>query len=408
MIALRLLVTLLAIALIGTEARAQDAVVVGQDTYVSATNAALKAPAGRDAFLSGFSVDVTQKVEKDVGAAAFDLDISAPIGGDAYLAGASVDVDQAISEDLTAAGFSVQVGQNAVIGGNARIAAGTTTIDGQIAGSVVASTGTFSLNGQIGGDARLVVGSMSFGPNAKIAGRLTYLAAEPISIPATVADPARITFQQITAQEGFAKARETLTETAPGFWWARTGAVLALTFAISIAFLIALSAALLAFMPERIETLRSEAIRSPVRAMALGVLGLSMSIGLVPVSAMTLIGIPLIPIAILAAIVFWILGYIIGTYALTTRMLEAYRGQPLTLGAKLLALILGFVVFALLNFIPVIGWLINLMVVFLGLGSLIIRAARTIAQDGGAPVATSAIEKAAQPEPIKASRRGRN
>ncbi len=359
--------------------RANEPVIVGGDTYVSGTNATLNSAAGRDAFLTGFSVDIAQKVEKDIGAAGFDVDVSAPVGGDAYLSGFSIDVAQPVSEDLTAAGFNIHVKQSAVIGGNARLFAGTVTIDAPIAGSLVATTGTLALNGTVTGDAQLVVGTMTFGPNAKINGRLKYSAANPTVIPASVIDPSRVTYQQLASREVTEKARDTVRDTVPAVWWTAGGAILA--FAVSIAFLLAFSAALLAFMPERMERLKAEAVGAPVRTMTLGVLGLSMLVGLVPVSAVTLIGIPLIPIAALAAIMFWVLGYIVGAYALATRMLEGFSQQPRSTGTKLLALVFGFIILALINFIPVIGWLINLAVVFLGLGSIMLRAARALVHE---------------------------
>ncbi len=402
---LRILLVMLALFLIGGHASAQDAVVVGGDTYISGTNASLNAAAGRDAFLSGFAVDVTQRVEKDVGAAGFDVDVRTPVGGDAYLSGFSIDIDGAITEDLTAAGFNIQVRKSATIGGNARLAAGTVTVDGPIAGSLVATAGTLALNAPIGGDARFVVGTMTFGTDAKITGKLTYSAAKQIAIPTSVIDPARVTFQQLTTKEGVDKARDAVKETVPFVWWTIGGAVF--TFAITIAFLVALAAALLAFMPERMERLRLEAMRTPVKVTALGVLGLSVLIGLIPVSAMTLIGIPLIPFAILAAIVFWVLGYIIGAYALTTRMLEAFRDSSSSMGARLLALATGFIVLALLNFIPVLGWLINIAVVFLGLGSIVLRAIRTIAHEETVPAVIASAEPAQSPPPVPSVRRSR-
>ncbi len=399
MFSFKIQVALVYLLLCFAPAFAQDAVVVGGDTYVSGSNASLDTVAGRDAYLSGFSVDVSQRVEKDIGATGFDIDVSAPVGGDAYLGGFSIEVDQTVGEDLTAAGFNIQTKKGAAVAGNARFAAGTLAIDGPVAGSLVATAGSLALNASIAGDARVVVGSMTFGPDAKIAGRLTYSSTKPIAIPASVIDPARVTFEQLNVSEEIEKARDTVNDTVPVFWWTMGGAIF--VFAVSIAFLVALSAALLSFMPDRMESLRTEAIRAPVKTASLGILGLSMSIGLVPVSAMTLIGIPLIPFAMLLSLVLWIVGYIIGTFALSTRILEAFRSEPLSLAVKLLALAFGFTVLAILNFVPIVGWLINLGVVFLGLGSMILRAARNLTRDevssvNVAPLAATSVVAPAQ------------
>jgi hypothetical protein len=60
-------------------------------------------------------------------------------------------------------------------------------------------------------------------------------------------------------------------------------------------------------------------------------------------------------------------------YAILTRVWTAFSGSPrfsATLASKLLALAIGLVTFAALNFIPVAGWLANLAVMFFGLGAI--------------------------------------
>ena len=66
-------------------------------------------------------------------------------------------------------------------------------------------------------------------------------------------------------------------------------------------------------------------------------------------------------------------------------------GTPDT-GLKHLAILaLGLVLFALLNFIPVIGWLVNLLAVFLGLGALVQRGAILISDRAQKPSESGAV-----------------
>jgi hypothetical protein len=139
-------------------------------------------------------------------------------------------------------------------------------------------------------------------------------------------------------------------------------------------------------------TWTSDAIASPVKSISLGILGLSASIGLVPVSAMTLIGIPLVPIAFLLAFVFWIIGYLIGVFAISVRLTGAFRDVPSSAGGKLLLLTLGFIAAITLNFIPIIGWLINLALVFLGLGSIVLAGARNVTHQYQSSPVTPSVE----------------
>jgi hypothetical protein len=361
--------------LLSSSAFSGERMVVGGDTYVSGSSVTLTDPSPRDALLSGFTVDVSGKVEKDVTAAGFNVDIDAPVGRDVYAAGFSVDVTQPVTEDLSAAGFNIHVGNQATIGGNARLAAGTIVIDAPVSGSLVAAGGSLTINGIVSGDARLTSNNLSFGKDAKINGVLTYYATAPITIPASVIAADRVHFEKLEVANAVNAVSETMRPDMPRFWPAIVTGIIS-AFALTIAFLVAFAAILFAFAPNQMELWKEEALKSPIKTIVFGVLGLSMTVGLVPVGAMTLIGIPFVPIAILAAIVFWIVGYIIGAYAFVWKIVSAFRAPPTTNLGRLFALALGFICIAALNFIPIIGWLFNLAIVFLGLGAIIFQAAR--------------------------------
>jgi hypothetical protein len=361
--------------LTSSSAFSDERIVLGGDAYISGSNVILSDPSPRDALLSGFTVDVSGKVEKDVTAAGFNVDIDAPVGGDVYVAGFSLDVTQPVNEDLSAAGFNIHVGNQATIGGNVRLAAGTIVIDAPVSGSLVAAGGSLTVNSIVSGDARLTSNNLSFGKDAKINGVLTYYATAPITIPSSVIAADRVHFEKLEVANAVNAINETMKPDMPKFWPAIVTSILS-AFALTIAFLVTFAAILFAFAPNQMEYLKEEALKSPIKTIVLGVLGLSMTVGLVPVGAMTLIGIPFIPIAMLAAFVFWVVGYIIGAYALVWRIVSAFRTPPTNNLGRLFALSLGFIAIAALNFIPVIGWLFNLAIVFLGLGAVMFQAAR--------------------------------
>lgn len=361
---LRRSLALIVAALICGTAAADDRVIIGGDAYVSGVNAALADPSPRNAFLSGFSVFLTGTVEKDVTAAGFDVDIEAPVGRNLTAAGATVRVAQPVAEDVTAAGGSLHIRKDAPIGGNARLAGRSILLDAPVSGSLVAAAGWLTVNGTIAGDARLTAGKLTFGPNARIGGVLTYSATEPIEIAPAVVPPERVRFEAI------GRPAPRFRQILPALFFG---------FALSLALLVAAAALLLTAAPQLVEGLRQEAAAAPFRSIALGILVLGLLAGLVPVGAMTLIGIPLIPIVMLAIIAAWIAGYLLGAYVLTARAAGAFREIPATLAARLAVLTAGLVLFATLNFVPIIGWLINLAIVFLGLGAIATWSARTLA-----------------------------
>lgn len=340
---------------------------IGGDNYVSGPNATLSEPSPRDALAAGFSVDITGKVQKDAQAAGFDVNIDAPVGEDLNAAGFSVRVNQPITGDLSASGFNVQIRSGATVGGNARLAGANVVVDAPISGSLAARARSLTVNGAISGDARLAAAKLSFGPDAKIGGTLTYFAPEPIEIAPSVIAPDKVHFEKLEPFGGMGFFRQPIE--MPHLWPSLLSVFF--SFLVTLAFLFVVAAILLAMAPLTVESLRERTIGRPFLSMGLGVLGLGMLIGLIPISAMSVIGIPLIPIILLAITVFWVLGYLLGIYALSWRVADALGELPTTMSARLAVLVIGLVIAAALNFIPFFGWLINLLILFMGLGGLV-------------------------------------
>lgn len=354
--------------------RAQDhLVVLGGDSYASGTSLDVGNAAARDMFAAAFSAKLRGRVEGDLHATGFDVEIDSPVGADLYAAGFAVKVSGPVGSDLTAMAGDFSLGHGASVAGNARVFAGAVTLDAPISGALLAKAGSLKLNGSVAGDAELTAGNIAFGPDARIGGTLTYIAQDPIDIPATVVPAERVRFQKLEPGRMFDGLRNHMDRPFRGFWPSVFG-ILSF-FVVTIAFLVVVAAVAHAFAPRTTEQLRTQAVEHPFRSILLGGLGLSMLVGLVPVSAITLVGIPLIPIVVLLIMLFWIAGYLLGVYAFVWRVSNAFSSAPASLAGQLLVLTVGLILFALLNFIPFLGWLVNLVVTFLGLGALLQRCA---------------------------------
>ncbi len=342
----------------------------GGDNYISGASVEMEAESTRDVFLSGFSTELSAKAAGDVHAMGFNVDIDAETGEDLYLAGFSITVTKPVGDDLSASGANIEIEQSANIGGNVRVFGGKVSLDAPVGGSLLAAAGTLEINSAIAGDANLTAGELQFGPNASIGGRLHYSAAEPVDIPASVVPADRVTFSKLDVS-----APNMMQESIEEHMDYGAGSFLGgfFSFVAAIVFLTAVAAAFLALMPKRCEAYRDQAIAQPWRALLVGVVGLAALIGLIPVSAMTVIGLPLIPVIILALIVLWALAYLIGVFALTWRIWVAFSAPPQVLGGKLVVVVAGLVVMALINFIPFVGWLINLALVLAGFGVMTSR-----------------------------------
>ena len=344
----------------------------GSDTYLRGFDASLSTDIPRDVFATGFSVSVDGNVAGDAHVSGFNIEIDGDIGADLYAAGSNITIDGTIAEDLTAAGFVVDIDDSSSIGGNARIAAGTIKLDGPINGSLVAAGGNIKIDAVVQGDVQLIAGNISFGSNAKILGKLIYTTPEKMEIPETVVPPTQVEYKPYT-EPGLVSEVSSRFDDGSFHFWPSFLSVLAF-FIITLAFLLVVFAILLAFMGERVERLRQRANTHTGTSMLFGFLGLATLIGLVPVSLMTIVGIPLVPVVILMIVVMWIAGYLIGIYTVSWRAISAFWQPSESNAGRLSVIAVGLICFSILNFIPFVGPLVNFLLVLLGLGAIVVSA----------------------------------
>ncbi|SNR84974.1 hypothetical protein [Puniceibacterium sediminis] len=325
--------------------------------------------ATRDVLATGATVTLDGTVAQDAHAAGFVVDVDAATGGDLYAVGFSVGLRGAVGGDLTASGFSVRTSTGASVGGNARLAGGRVTIDGPVQGALAAAGGSVTLNSDVSGDVMLAGETLKFGPDARIGGTLSYSAPTRIDIPERVIPADRVTFEPYERREVIRDARDTWENweypVLPTFLTVLSG------FLITLGFFIVIGALFLTLAPAQVRHLRHSIEARPGMALLSGVIGLSILFGLVPISAMAVVGIPLIPIVLLATVAVWTLGYILGAYVLAMRSLRAFgAAEDPQIWMRLLALVIGVTIVTLLNFIPVLGWMANFALVLLGIGGM--------------------------------------
>lgn len=353
----------------------------GTDTFISGSSGLPELQAPGDVFVSGGALVTKGRVAGDAHVTGFDLDLEADVAGDLYAAGAAVTLRAPVGGDLSMMGFSLRTADTAVTTGNTRMLGSTITIDGDIGGALAATGGEIMLNAAVSGDALLQGGTITFGPKARISGTLTYSAPEPVTIPAEVIPAAKVVYRKTPPlMDRFEHMRDWGEDWA-GRDMPTLPSTLALisAFLVTVGFLVLLGGALLALAPQRCEALRFTGTQRPALMVLLGVLGLSTLLGLVPVAAMTVIGLPFVPIVVLAILVVWTLGYVFGTYVVALRLYQAFGGrEDPGLGVRIVLLGGTVFVFSLLNFVPVLGWMVNFLLVLFGIGALSTGILRTL------------------------------
>lgn len=339
----------------------------GGDVFVAGAQVVETLKAGGDAFVAARSAEVRGTTQGDLHVSGFDVSVSADAAQDLYAIGATVVIRGLVAEDLSAAGFSVRTESSSETRGNARLLGNTVTIDGPVAGALTVTGRDVILNAAVEGDARILADTISFGPDAVIAGTLTYSTDEKLSVPERVAAGERVVFEKISTKRIWEEWEE-LGEDMPAL---PTFASVMFGFLVSLAFFLILGALMLGFMPKRLSKLRKSIAAAPGKMLLLGVIGLSMLFGMMPITALTIVGLPFVPIVLLAIVVAWTLGYALGAYSIAMRIWAALGGDPDPSNiARLLVFAGAIVAVALLNFIPFVGWIANYTLVLLGIGAM--------------------------------------
>lgn len=321
-----------------------------------------------DLYIVGGNITGSGSVDGDVLAAGGNVLISGPATGDVQVAGGNVTLLGEVADDVRAMGGTIiisgAVGDDVVVvggqvtvsgervGGDVVAFAGVVHIDTPVEGSMRVAAGEVFLNATVAGDVDIEAERIVIGQNASIAGELTYTSPEE----ADIHEGASIASVAYTPREQHVSA----------------GADREMFAALSFfgAFFIHLVAALLIGLLLR--RFAKEVVGSVV-AQPLAQLGRGLIVLIVvPIASVlllfTFIGIPFGIIGILAYIAWLIFSGLVA---------------PIVLGALIARWILkrceklidwktitaGVAVYVVLGLIPVIGWLLQLILVVLVLGA---------------------------------------
>lgn len=331
----------------------------GGDVFGGNESVNISQNVANDVFTIGNNVNITGVVSGDIHAVGTNVLVQRNVRGNVYAGGNSVQIFGSIGRDVLAAGNNVTIG-GAEVGGNVRAMGRSVTIESAVLGNVLIGAKNATLNGTVQGDFTFGGENLVFGNNAKIEGSVNLKGPIDFAVPASVASADRVTIIQASAHNmsyGFGgAAREMFENVVPNF------VVPIIAFLVGIIWL--------ALMPDRSTMAYLVSQDKPFKSIFVGVLGLSMFFGLMLVLGLTLVGIPLIPIALVLLVLAWVVGYVGGAYFLGARILEAFGQRIESLGFQAVALVLGLILAWTLSMVPFVGWAGQIALICFGLGAM--------------------------------------
>ena len=128
---------------------------------------------------AGAVLDASGRVDGDFIVAGGLLDLVADVGDNLVVAGGVVDIDGVIGRKLFASAARLKLGRDALVAGDAWLAAGSADVGGTIEGNAVLAGGSVTIRGRIKGDVETTALSLTLTETAIIGGRLIHRGPEP-------------------------------------------------------------------------------------------------------------------------------------------------------------------------------------------------------------------------------------
>ncbi len=356
------------------------------------TKPATERPVGADTFAFGGSVRIDKPVPGDLIAAGGNVDVDAPVAGDAMLAGGNLRVtakveqsvlagggrlilDAPIGRNLRVGGGQVEVGPMAAIGGNVMVGGGQVSLRGPVKGSVTVGGGRVLIDGPVEGDVVSNAGRLTLGPNARLAGKLSYRSKDALE-----RDPAaqvagaveRLSMPgRSAAREREPDWRDRAQRAGPSWLWT-VG-------------LMAIAALLVAALPVTTQRV-ADALRT---SLGWSLLWGFIALVCIPVAALILlvsiVGIPLALLLLLLYFALLLVGYVgsaiaLGQWALARFKADVAARTGWRIGAAMVAVLL----LALLGSVPFVGAIVAFIAMLAGIGGIALLLAPRTAAAGAA------------------------
>lgn len=336
--------------------------VVEGNLYIGSANASIYGAVDGDLYLAGSSAVISGPVTDDLNLVASSAMLTGAVDGDARIAAATLTLGSTIGGELMATGGMLQIMDGAHILGDVYVAGGMVTIDGMVGGDLLVSGDVVYINGIIEGAAMIYANEIYIGPNAMIPAGLGATVEPAVEGGALLGDIAMIDY-----------AFEKPEFEAPQVDLGGLKAFFAMFVTIKTLSILLLAMLLVLLLPKfSKEIVTSVAGRefgwSLLRGFLIGIIapviiligfismiGTSVSLLLIVVQVLFTILAAALAVVVLGAWIFWIFN--------KNRKTAKWR-------VDWLSTLVGVIALMLVNFIPVLGWLLCLLIVLATMGAL--------------------------------------
>lgn len=371
---LRILLAILTVAFFGLGwtlvANAQGNFRTGNDVTVAkgqSVNASLFATgstidiAGNvygDVYCAGQDISITGDVTGDVICAGQTVHISGTVGGSVRVFGQTVTLSGTTERGLSAVGQDVALDSAGTVKDDASLAGQSLSVNGAVGRDLAAGGNSLTINGTVARDVLATVTDLSLGGNAQIGGDLAYTSHNELSRAggAVVAGTT-------------SRAEPSVGQNMGGNFSTLLGGSFLFALYMFIAFLV-VALVLVLLLPQLVHDAAGVAVRSPWKALLVGILASFVVPAIIGALMFTLIGIPLALLMLLGWIVIVCLSVPFTAYYLGVMLIGKNPVSPIW------TMLLGMAIILVLYLIPIVGLIVWLLATWFGLGIILLQYSR--------------------------------
>ncbi|MFC1901905.1 hypothetical protein ACFLX3_03150 [Chloroflexota bacterium] len=334
--------------------------VVNDDLYFAGGDIVINGTVNGDVFAVGRSITINGRVNGGVSFGGQTATINGEITNGLRFGGQSIIVNGRIGRDLIVGGAQLSVSSTGQIDGDLVFGAGTVQVYGSIGDSILGAGSEVILANNIGGDITLNTDSLTIASSADIQGDIKYTSPNEASIQSG----ARISGDISHLIPAGPDKADMSTSIIAGI----IGAAVWKFLSYVMIFIIGLILILIA--KKRITLMQLAIQKSPWQTLGWGALILIATPIAAVIVMITVIGLPL---GIISLLLWGTALYLsqIPVALLLGRLIIRQNRELDSTGVMIGALAIGLLVLLVLQLIPIIGWIVGLLVIVFGLGTLI-------------------------------------
>jgi cytoskeletal protein CcmA (bactofilin family) len=347
----------------GASNNSNDQILIAENDVVSGNllaaskNITVDGTVSGDVIAAAQSITINGRVEGDVLVAAQNVVVNGEVGGNIRVIGNSVTINSQVTRNVNAFGSDVVIGKDSRIGWDAILIASSAQVKGTITGALNSYVQNIIVSGKIGKNVDIKTYDKNQAQKIIITketiinGDLNYSSATKAEIESGASISGQTNYQAPVVQK---------KNVVSAWIWSRVFSILSLLL-IGLIFLFITTK----HTDNILRTLKTK----PAKSFLVGAIVFLIIPPLVLVLAITIIGLPL------AAILFslWSAGIFLAKAMVSifvgTLLIKDLMKKP---QAPLFwSLIFGTLIMSILFSLPVVGWIISLLTIWLGLGGFL-------------------------------------